>query len=143
MYTKHHTVTSSSPQIPSIGIIVYGVLGAGIIAGLLSEKLVVRDFTEFKLASLFAYFDSMRISIAKFVENPDEHPANMRDLLIFVGAVLFLLAYFVYGVYKTNSLFSALISTVFMSAPVIFFIYLVQLAFSSRPLMTTTSMPTV
>ena len=125
---------------PSVGIAVYGALATGIIAGLLTEKLVVRDFTEFKLASIWTYFEKTYTTIDKYIKNPDDTSINMREMITVLCAVVFLLLFFVYGVYASNRLLHSLVSTVFISVPVIFFIYLLQLAFSTRT-MATTIMP--
>lgn len=137
-----HTMTTTcrSHEMRSVDIAVYGLLGAGIITGLLTEKLVVHDFTEFKLASLWAYFEEMRAAVDKFTKNPDDTSNNMRELITIASVAVFLLFHFVYGVYSTNRLFASFVATVFISVPVIFFVYLLHVALSPRT-MATTIMP--
>ena len=138
---KTQTTTCASREIPPIGIIVYGLLTSGIIVGLLTEKLFIRDFTELKFSSISAFFENARDKIDKFSKDPESKENDMVILITIACAVIFLLLHFVHGVYSSDRLIHSFVSTLFISIPVLFSVYLAHLAYIPRSANITTNTP--
>lgn len=105
--------------------------GLVMLVGLLAEKLIVSDFTNFHFSSISEYLTKITSDIELFIKKPKKE-ALSRDLIGAVLVVLVVLVHFLYGMQLTDSLYTSTIATILFAVPVFYISYLVNVAFSPR-----------
>ena len=115
--------------------------GFVMLAGLLSEKLIVADFTKFHLSSLSDYINKIIGDAEALIAKPQKELLT-RDLIGGVLVIIIVIVHFLYAMDMTNSLYTSGIASIFFSVPVFYISFLVSVAFSPRvTVMPMTSLP--